>query len=405
MFFRNKGIFKRSSSNLGRHLRPGVNLFFVATILLMSAIAANQLDHAQTNVRAEVTQDDLSSQLESPLLSLVTISPSKDNTLYESAAGSLSNGAGNHFFAGRTGPTSGSLIRRGVIAFDIAGSIPAGSTIDSVTLSLHMSRTVSGAQNVTLHKLLADWGEGSSNAPGFEGGGAAASPGDATWVHRFFNTANWASVGGDFFPFFSSSASVGGIGSYTWGSTAAMVSDVQSWLDNPATNFGWLLKGNESASTTTKRFDTKENTTPANRPVLVVDFTTNSPPVANAQSVMTDHDTPVDITLTGSDADVEDTLSFVVESLPGSGDLSEGPTAINSAPHPLSSDMVTYTPNVSFSGTDGFMFTVTDRKEVSTGAQISVTVKPGPEPVEVFTYSAKIVCAPLGQCQSRTDAG
>ena len=25
-----------------------------------------------------------------------------------------------------------------------------------------------------------------------------------------------------------------------------MVTDVQSWLDNPANNFGWLVLGNES---------------------------------------------------------------------------------------------------------------------------------------------------------------
>ena len=32
-------------------------------------------------------------------------------------------------------------LRRGVLAFDIAGNIPAGSTILGVTLSLNMSRT------------------------------------------------------------------------------------------------------------------------------------------------------------------------------------------------------------------------------------------------------------------------
>jgi outer membrane biosynthesis protein TonB len=40
----------------------------------------------------------------------VTLSPSKDNTLYEDAAGSLSNGAGQHFFSGNT---SAGSVRRG----------------------------------------------------------------------------------------------------------------------------------------------------------------------------------------------------------------------------------------------------------------------------------------------------
>ncbi|MBC7771163.1 MAG: hypothetical protein H7210_01580, partial [Pyrinomonadaceae bacterium] len=42
-------------------------------------------------------------------------------------------------------------------------------------------------------------------------------------------------------------------------------------------NFGWLLRGNESSDQTAKRFDTRENTTAANRPTLVVTF---DPPTA-----------------------------------------------------------------------------------------------------------------------------
>ena len=86
----------------------------------------------------------------------------KDNTLYESPAGSLSNGAGQHFFVGRTAQSANS-IRRGLIAFDIAGNIPAASTIDSVELNLRMSRTRSSVGLVIeLHRVLDDWGEGSS---------------------------------------------------------------------------------------------------------------------------------------------------------------------------------------------------------------------------------------------------
>src|SRR6266498_3799000 len=63
----------------------------------------------------------------------VTLGTSKDNTLYQSATGSLSNGAGSYFFVGRT---DAAQIRRGVIAFNVAGSIPAGSTITSVMLKI-----------------------------------------------------------------------------------------------------------------------------------------------------------------------------------------------------------------------------------------------------------------------------
>ncbi len=110
----------------------------------------------------------------------IDINPIKDNTLYEyvPADGDRSNALGNHFFAGETAVGE---IRRGVLAFDIAGNIPAGSTITGVSLSLNMSRTPSDtARTVELHVLLADWGEGTSIAPGEEGDGAPATPNDAS---------------------------------------------------------------------------------------------------------------------------------------------------------------------------------------------------------------------------------
>src|SRR5207244_3726302 len=86
---------------------------------------------------------------------VVTIAPSKDNTLYQSATGALSNGAGPTMFAGTTNATGGNAIRRGVIAFNVAGSVPAGATINGVTLTLAVDKTIAGVQTVQLHALLA----------------------------------------------------------------------------------------------------------------------------------------------------------------------------------------------------------------------------------------------------------
>jgi len=198
---------------------------------------------------------------------IVNIMPSKDNTLYEydPAEGDHSNGAGFHFFAGENGMGE---LRRGVLAFDVAGTIPPGSTIIAVTLSMNMSMTQAGAVTVELHKLLADWGEGTSHAPMGEGDGAPATPNDATWRHRFFDTVFWTTQGGDFSATVSASQSVGGIGQYTW-SSAQMVADVQSWLDNPASNFGWLVLGGETAIAMAKRFDSRESASP---PMLTIEF-------------------------------------------------------------------------------------------------------------------------------------
>lgn len=199
---------------------------------------------------------------------IINIFPSKDNTLYEfdPAEGDVSNALGIHFF---TGVTVMAEIRRGVLAFDIAGSIPPGSTITGVSLSMNVSRVFNDTARTTeLHKLLADWGEGTSDAPGEEGDGTPATPNDATWQHRFFDTIFWAMQGGDFSATVSASQSVGPVGQYTWNS-AQMVADVQSWLDNPASNFGWLVLGDESGSGTAKRFDTRESASP---PVLTIEF-------------------------------------------------------------------------------------------------------------------------------------
>ncbi len=202
----------------------------------------------------------------------VEITANKDNTLYESATGTLSNGAGSHLFVGRTGPTTDAR-RRGLVAFDIATNVPAGATITSVTLHLYMSRTnaSAGARTITLHRTLADWGEGTSNDNGQEGGGASATTGDATWIHRFYNTLFWATAGGDYSATTSASTSVDAIGDYTW-SGSGLVTDVQAWLDTPANNFGWLILGDESTTTTTKRFETRETNSASERPRLSVSF-------------------------------------------------------------------------------------------------------------------------------------
>lgn len=209
---------------------------------------------------------------------VAVIAASRDNTLFEDPAGALSDGAGQYLFAGRT--NLGGL-RRAAVAFDIAGSLPAGATVDAVTLTLNVSMAPPGALPVAagLHRLLADWGEGASDAPGPEGMGTPAAPGDATWLHTFYPTDLWAAAGGDFAPVASAVATVGGPGTVTWGSTPELVADVQDWLDVPAASFGWLILGEELAFQTARRFDSRESADPVLRPRLTVEFT---PPPSTA---------------------------------------------------------------------------------------------------------------------------
>ena len=207
-------------------------------------------------------------QWESVLKVTKTFTSSRDNTLFEFAGVDLSNGAGPAFFAGRTKQAQGS-IRRGLIFFDLTDSgIPPNALVTQVTLQLHLSDSNIGTQNVTLHRLVADWGEGNSFS---QGAGAVPTAGDATWRHTFFDTAFWTTPGGDFSSTASAGASIGDIGFYSW-SSIRMALDVQEWLITPAANFGWILLGNETLAGSAKRFDSRENPTPANRPLLIIEY-------------------------------------------------------------------------------------------------------------------------------------
>src|SRR3990170_3786518 len=210
--------------------------------------------------------------------------PSKDNTLY-SESGSLSNGAGEYIFTGRTKDGHN---RRTVIAFDIAGNVPTGSIITGATLTLRASRMATNTgRTTTLQRLLADWGEGTSNALQNEGKGAPAAMGDATWTHRFYTTTTWTNAGGDFSGTVSASLDVGSTGTYTWGSTSQMVADVQAWLDNPSTNFGWIIRGIEGANESSKRFNSSESG--QNPPALAITYT---PPSGTPTPTATPAGTP-----------------------------------------------------------------------------------------------------------------
>ena len=200
----------------------------------------------------------------------VVLEPAKDNTLFEDAAGSLSNGAGDFVVVGRSGVNNGGKLKRAVLQFDVAASVPAGATITSASLRMRLRMTVSGATQITMHRLQKDWGEGGSVALG--GGGVAALAGDATWLHTFFSGQFWAAPGGDFDAAPTASQSVAGVGFYTW-SSPQLALDVQNMLDAPAGDFGWLLKDGEATLQTAKLFSSREFTGVNRRPRLTIDFT------------------------------------------------------------------------------------------------------------------------------------
>ncbi|MCP3906310.1 MAG: hypothetical protein GY715_22025 [Planctomycetes bacterium] len=205
----------------------------------------------------------------------VTIEPVQDATLIQEDA-HKANGAGQYIFAGRI--ASGER-RRAPIMFDVAGALPPFATITGVTLRMNMSRTIVGSEPVRLHRLTADWTEGSSDPGGEEGAGDSATENDPTWLYRSYRESDpetspaWSSGGatGDYIALESDSTMVGGNGYYFW-SSSAMITDAQGWLDDPGSNHGWIIVGDESSSPTAKRFDSRQHPTASRRPQLIIDY-------------------------------------------------------------------------------------------------------------------------------------
>ena len=88
-------------------------------------------------------------------------------------------------------------------------------------------------------------------------------------------------------------------------------------------------------------------------------------PTANSQSVTTNQDTAVGITLTATDPNSPPrSLTYTVVSMPANGTLS------GTAPN------LTYTPNAGYSGADSFTFKVNNGVKDSNTATVSITVTP-----------------------------
>lgn len=224
------------------------------------------------------------------LAATVTLAAERDATIFENNPDNAS-GAGNGLFAGLNGA---GFILRGLIAFDLAG-IPHGSTIQSVSLTLYLGQAAGSGggtpgggtetSTIDLHRTLAPWGEGATqdhdpptDSLSMAGQGEESLPGDVTWNDRFFAAdpvALWTTPGGDFASAVSSSLQINRSVNdpFTWPATATLISDVQGWLDNPASNHGWMLvNADEATSSNFRAFYTSDVATLSRRPQLTIAY-------------------------------------------------------------------------------------------------------------------------------------
>jgi hypothetical protein len=227
----------------------------------------------------------------------MTFNASQWNTLIQSTSANnqLTTGLGD-IYVGRTAQdgtglsssTATTSIRRGLIEFNVAGSgIPADATITGGSLTLCDVQGSNGSQTISLYDVLQTWGQGTSNGNAM---GVPPSNHDATWIYSIYNTSaplfgsTWLTPGGNFSATLSGSAvdNVAAGGLVTW-SSAQIVNDIQNWLDNPSSNYGWLLQGNESTGKTTKQFEGSAlNDSFAYAPLLTVQYTVPAPEPATA---------------------------------------------------------------------------------------------------------------------------
>ena len=87
----------------------------------------------------------------------------------------------------------------------------------------------------------------------------------------------------------------------------------------------------------------------------------NAPPTATAQSVTGNEDSPQTITLAGNDPEGE-VLTFALATNSSNGAST------------LSGNVVTYTPNTNYNGSDSFTFTVSDGESTSSPATVNISV-------------------------------
>ena len=199
-------------------------------------------------------------------------------TLSEGGAGAntdthIKNAYANYNFGANAGLDVGGFIEAGQICrtqllFDVS-SIEPGSTIDSAALSLYCYEDNSANAN-TVHRALTQWYEGDSD------GGAPSGDG-STWNYRNHSgSVAWAggaggAAGSDWATDATASDATASSGWYEW----AVAADVQDWVDEAATNYGWWVRNptDEGTEWTAHRFCASDHATTANRPKLVVEYT------------------------------------------------------------------------------------------------------------------------------------
>jgi hypothetical protein len=181
---------------------------------------------------------------------------------------------------------SGTAKDRSLIQYNLS-TIPANATITSAAIRLIKIGGATSARNMSIHRVTADWTEGSQ--------GCSGAAGVCNWQQRMTSTA-WTAPGGDFDATATATLSVAANGTYDFTATNL----VQSWVSGTNSNFGIIFKFTTENLNSVVQFASSEHTTAANRPQLIITYTvpTLSTNVTNA-SCSTSSNGAINLTVTG----------------------------------------------------------------------------------------------------------
>ena len=181
-------------------------------------------------------------------------------------------GGGQDLVCGTQGAMASFAKNRALFKFDPGTSIPQGAMINSVRFTLTVTQVpiLSANSRFELRRVLRPW-----------------DVNQATWALRLAPDIAWGELGGELNTDYSATVSGAAVleedvGSYLFDSTAAAAADVQSWLDDPASNFGWILiTSQETTAYTARRIASADSS--VDLPQLEVDYT--PPPTPRIASV------------------------------------------------------------------------------------------------------------------------
>jgi hypothetical protein len=151
--------------------------------------------------------------------------------------------------------------RNAVISWEDLSSIPEGSTITGVTISIYFTGS-SATYPVVCRRILQSWLED-----------------QVTWNSR--STGNsWATAGckGSTDRSDTQSASTNMVASAGWNtwSSSQLITDVQNFIDGVYNNYGWIFQREDTNSNTYTTWATSEYGTAEYRPKITITYTESS---------------------------------------------------------------------------------------------------------------------------------